>query len=394
MSQAESSMHPGSGRPYLVPIYTAERGVIEGPSIRLELGTTILGRDEGAGILAFPADALVSRQHASLMVEADPWRVQLSDLESKNGTFVNGRRQGSTHLVDGDVIRFGQSFFLIRWRERAEEPASDLAGRAPLMLVMRSVVDGLDSHVRRVLLCCRPGAVPETVAQAIHRRVNPEGATLTLKSDGLSAEALSRALAGTATIILLDVDVLSEAAETVLLAAEGLAPVIAVTCIDVEAGRRSGILSAEFLALFDVHQIRVPRLVERREDLIGLFFAALGEGVPPPSTDLIETLLLYGWEGDMMELIEVAAELRVRGSGLDVLVTEMVSPRLRGTIVTGPISEDAMTQIEIRRPMPSRPDLEGLMTLHDGDVDAVAEALGRSRLQVVAWIQSADLDAG
>jgi DNA-binding NtrC family response regulator len=231
------------------------------------------------------------------------------------------------------------------------------------------------------------------VARAIHRRVNPEGTTLTFSSSGLAADALSQALSGTATIILLDVDMLSEAAEAVLLAAEGLAPVIAVTCTDVEAGRRSGILSTELMALFDVHQIRVPRLVERREDLIGLFFAALGEGVPPPSTDLIETLLLYGWEGDMMELVEVAAELRVRGSGLDALVTEMVSPRLRGTIAKGPLVEDSMTQVEIRRPMPSRPDLEGLMTLHDGDVDAVAEALGRSRLQVVAWLQSADLDA-
>jgi DNA-binding NtrC family response regulator len=119
----------------------------------------------------------------------------------------------------------------------------------------------------------------------------------------------------------------------------------------------------------------------------------LGDDAPSPTTDLIETLLLYCWEGDMEELVSVAADLRVRGAGLDALMTDLVSPRLRGTLSSMPSNEDSMTQVEIRRPVPSRPDLEGVLALHDGDLDAVAEALGRSRMQVMAWIQQYGLDA-
>ena len=113
----------------------------------------------------------------------------------------------------------------------------------------------------------------------------------------------------------------------------------------------------------------------------------LGDDAPPPTTDLIETLLLYSWVGDMEELMAVVADLRVRGAGLDVLVTDLVSPRLRGSLEQGPATDDSMTQVEIRKPLPSRPDLEGLLALHDGDLEAVAEALGRSRIQVAAWLQ-------
>jgi transcriptional regulator of acetoin/glycerol metabolism len=125
---------------------------------------------------------------------------------------------------------------------------------------------------------------------------------------------------------------------------------------------------------------------------LGLLVAALGEGMPPLSIDLIETLLIYNWPGDLVELMEVAMELRVRGAGLDALVTELVSPRLRGRRTASVFSDDSHTQIDVRRPIPSRPDLEGLLTIHDGNVDAVADVLGRSRMQVTAWIQQFDLD--
>ena len=110
--------------------------------------------------------------------------------------------------------------------------------------------------------------------------------------------------------------------------------------------------------------------------------------------DLIETLLIYQWPGDLRELIEVASELRIRGAGLDALVTEMVSPRLQGHRVAFPDEDDSKTEIDVRRPVPSQPDLEGLLAIHSGDVDSVASVLGRSRLQVVAWMQHYGLESG
>ena len=46
----------------------------------------------------------------------------------------------------------------------------------------------------------------------------------------------------------------------------------------------------------------------------------------------------------------------------------------------------------MRRPLPSKPDLEGLLTIHQGNVDAIASVLGRSRMQVLAWVCHYGLD--
>jgi len=381
-----------STRPHLVPIYTAARGALEGPAIRLDPGETLLGRDEGTGVLGFPTDTRVSRHHAQLSVTEEPWRVQIRDLDSKNGVFVNGRRIEELNLVDGDLIRLGESFMLLRWRQRAEEPASDLAGRAPLMIAMRRTVDKLNPYVRRVMLEGEEGAVFEDVARAIHRRINPEGAIIRIEVASLSSGDLETALTGTATVMLDAVDQLGEADRDALLEAEGLAPVIASTTKDLDAMVYAGALDAPLVACFEDHRVRLPRLAERREDLLGLFFAAVGPNVPSPTTDLIETLLIYSWPGGVLELMEVAAELRVRGSGLDALVTELVSPRLRGSYTPGPMGDDSLTAVDIRKPVPSKPDLEGLLAIHGGNVESVAGVMGWSRMEVIAWMQRYELD--
>ena len=79
-----------SSHPYLVPLYTAASGVTEGSGVRIGDGEVVIGRDSGEGVLAFLEDTLVSRRHASLCIEDKPGRVTLTDLQSKNGTFVNG----------------------------------------------------------------------------------------------------------------------------------------------------------------------------------------------------------------------------------------------------------------------------------------------------------------
>lgn len=51
----------------------------------------------------------VSRRHAVLRIQNK--RLELTDLGSRNGTFVNGRRltpHQSIHVVDGDEIQFGK----------------------------------------------------------------------------------------------------------------------------------------------------------------------------------------------------------------------------------------------------------------------------------------------
>ena len=60
------------------------------------------------------AEATVSRHHALIQVD-DEGSVQLIDLGTTNGTFVNGNRLAAKRpqaLEDGDRVRFGSSYVL------------------------------------------------------------------------------------------------------------------------------------------------------------------------------------------------------------------------------------------------------------------------------------------
>ncbi len=50
--------------------------------------------------------ALVSRLHCRLSAAADD--VEVVDLKSTNGTFVNGKRVKKARLADGDTLRVGR----------------------------------------------------------------------------------------------------------------------------------------------------------------------------------------------------------------------------------------------------------------------------------------------
>jgi len=72
--------------------------------IALREGETIAGRDEGCGIRI--DEPSVSRRHARFVVADET--VSVEDLQSTNGTLVNGRRKkGAAVLKAGDVITIG-----------------------------------------------------------------------------------------------------------------------------------------------------------------------------------------------------------------------------------------------------------------------------------------------
>jgi hypothetical protein len=68
-------------------------------------GTTRVGRSDQSEIVLH--DPSVSRAHAVLEVEGAVATVR--DLDSTNGTFVNGRRVRIEPLHDGDEVRFGNT---------------------------------------------------------------------------------------------------------------------------------------------------------------------------------------------------------------------------------------------------------------------------------------------
>lgn len=88
------------------PAIVALSGPLAGQRFPLT-GPVVIGRE---GDLPLP-DAQASRRHCSLTPV--PGGVQLTDLNSTNGTIVNGTRVSQTFLTPGQVFQVGQSQFRI-----------------------------------------------------------------------------------------------------------------------------------------------------------------------------------------------------------------------------------------------------------------------------------------
>jgi DNA-binding CsgD family transcriptional regulator len=116
--------------------------------VALEAGRLTLGADP-ANDLALPADPTLSRLHAALERYGAGWCVR--DLDSRNGTFVNGQRVWRERpLRPGDELRVGATRLVYRSDEpggkstQASEPPPELTRRERevLLVLCRTVLGG------------------------------------------------------------------------------------------------------------------------------------------------------------------------------------------------------------------------------------------------------------
>ena len=139
-----------SPHPCLVVVYGDELG----RKFELDRPTMIIGRSSGADILV--DHETVSRAHAELVV--DGARVELRDLGSMNGTWVNDKRVKDARLVDHDLIKIGTTIFKFRSGSNGERAYYDEIYRA-------MTVD------------CFTGATRELPLEALGREVARSAAT-------------------------------------------------------------------------------------------------------------------------------------------------------------------------------------------------------------------------
>ena len=107
----------------MTDVLVITQGPLAGRRIDLQ-GELVIGR-EGAALTI--EDSELSRRHAAVRPAGDGYEVE--DLDSLNGTYVNGRRiDGPTRLAGGDAIKLGQSVLEL---EAARAPAT-VASATPL----------------------------------------------------------------------------------------------------------------------------------------------------------------------------------------------------------------------------------------------------------------------
>jgi two-component system NtrC family sensor kinase len=158
----------------------------------------LIGRSSEALPITDPS---VSRRHAELTPDGDRWRIR--DLESHNGTFVNGRiALDAVEIAPGDVIVCGDTRLVVS--READRPAPVAARIEPV----HSAVEGrlgpaaaaaADPTVRLLqelaALAGRGGdraAIIRDAAELVRRELDADRATIELTAPALAAVARGR----------------------------------------------------------------------------------------------------------------------------------------------------------------------------------------------------------
>lgn len=121
-----------SGTVPAVALATLEVRTSGKPSYEVTMarGALAIGRSARAGNhIVLESDGMVSRRHARVEMESDG-RFTLYDLETTNGTKVNGRRVSNAVLNSGDEIELGATRILFRQHEYSE-PEGDSGPHRP-----------------------------------------------------------------------------------------------------------------------------------------------------------------------------------------------------------------------------------------------------------------------
>ncbi|MCC6622772.1 MAG: sigma 54-interacting transcriptional regulator [Deltaproteobacteria bacterium] len=406
---------------------------------------TTIGRGP-AGVGLAIVDPRMSGRHVTLIPEADGG-LYFVDHESKNGTFVNGRRVTSGRLWVGDVLRCGTTIFVVveggAVDEVDEDPKADRIGLGAAIQAAWTRARAAAGHDVAVLVLGPTGSGKEGVARLVHEASGRRGPWLAVNCATLGGETATAALFGhergaftgaaaarrgcfreaeRGTLFLdeigdLPLDVQPrllralEQKEVVPLGASRPVQVdvrlVAATNADLSAKILDHRFRADLYARLASWIIEVPSLASRREDVLRLarHFAGRSPGragaltdVPLFGVELAERLLLHAWPYNVRELRQLVLALRVAGEppwdeadlpagfGAATVATSGPAPNDPALEDTAPGGAAARRRPRMRA-RPERDELVRALERHGYNVSAVARELGRDRKQIYRWAE-------
>ena len=90
-------------------VLVIRNGGFEGMRYELATAETLIGRNPTTDITLL--DEGISREHALVVYDEEAGSFGIEDLQSTNGTKVNGKRVRSAELAHGDEIQIGHTVF-------------------------------------------------------------------------------------------------------------------------------------------------------------------------------------------------------------------------------------------------------------------------------------------
>ena len=374
----------------------------------------------------------VSRQHARLAWDGPVLVVQ--DLDSRNGTYVDGTRITRAPVGEGSVIRLGEWVGLVG-RRRTQDDVSTFGVLAPgmvggprlgrvLQLAQRAAPSDLP-----VVVEGETGTGKECVARAVHTWSGRRGPLVAMNCaavpealaegelfgyrkgafTGASCGNLGHFRSANGGTLLLDeftelplalqaklLRVL-EQREVLPLGESRPVPVDVRVVVAAQEPLSAALehrrLRADLYARLDGVTIQLPPLRQRLEDVVPLFeyFASEVSGGHPPrvEAELIEQLCVYDWPFNVRELELVVRRLLVLAGHEPVLRRHHLPARVCGGARTAPeaCAPSPVSTAEAPRAARSREDederdlaaLLAELRRQGGNVSRASAAVGLSR---------------
>lgn len=379
-------------------------------------------------------DHEISRRHAVVRQKDDGW--ELTDLDSKNGTRVNGARVSRAALVDGDVIELGAVYLVFKDDPGDCAACSDLDMRATASspTALRSTSLDVESRLAP-LVRIAPANVPvfirgetgtgkELTARAVHELSGRRGPFVAVNCGALPRTLIESELFGSkrgafsgarddreglvrrahgGTLFLDEIAELPEESQVALLrvlqegevrpvgSAESIqvdVRVVAATHQDLEARVAAATFRKDLYARLVGYLVTVPPLRARRED-IGMLVGTILERVTVAPTKVTfdqpacRALLAYPYPLNIRELEQaIRAAVALADGGeirLDYLPETMREHRRKGLDLR---AEDRALRDRIRE----------LLAEHRGNVTAVGRVLGKAPIQIRRWCRRFDIE--
>jgi Sigma-54 interaction domain/FHA domain len=281
-------------------------------------------------------DSRMSSLHAHLRRLDGHW--VLEDADSRNGSYVHGRRVESASLADGTTFEFGHTHFLFRSRTLPRTlvagplDATAPAARDPALETLnherQAVLGRMIAAARAgasILLIGEAGSGKDTLAHALHLEIGRRSAFVVVpcvllgRRDASSPEKVAVELArdfdraAGGTLFLDEIEELSPVAQLALLPLlrsprRAKVPRIVSSVRAVEPRPQVPRIPADLLAELAGFAMPVPPLRDRREDLGALVAQLLRRaGGSDPARFTMDplmgqALLLHDWPYNISEL--------------------------------------------------------------------------------------------
>jgi transcriptional regulator with GAF, ATPase, and Fis domain len=387
-------------------------------------------------------DAEVSRAHAVFENREGRWT--LRDLDSRNGTFINGSRITAVEPTDGDVIRIGTHLLLFQFLDeqacqRLLEHLPDdsrLLGISPGMLDVKEQIRIAAGNANPVLVLGETGTGKELVARSLHDRSGRKGNLVAVNCAALPEHLAESELFGHArgafsgavnasiglfreadggTLFLDEIGDMPAPLQAKLLRAlddgevRGVgetrsqkvdARIVAATNVDLEKAVRSDEFRGDLYARLKGHIIRVPPLRQRREDILELAtrFLRDSECTARLTANAAEAILVHDWPFNVRELRQtmfLIGSAHSNAATIDVgQLPHDLYGKLGSRVDTRPgFSSDVAGLLRIHRnAVPSAEQLKQVFSFYKGNVSQVAAFFGKSRRHIHRWAKNLDID--